>query len=257
MQYLTPQLTQEVIGRLKTFENDLCDVFNRYGYDLRDNLGRRNQLVSQAQEKEFARSLRKVYKKVIEDGAPGKPDIYIADIDKELECKLSSGTGKNKTKSFNLQTDWVTLKKKGKLDYLFVLTSPDFEKFCVLFFKELTTDDFYPPASGSRGKARMNKSKAMKKCEVLHGGIVNINNIRIMKYAMRRDVLKIERRARFLELKEKYRLTSKKAKVKRKSILKTMRYEMNRFQKSIQKWDDKMLLWENKDDSFSFKFEGI
>ena len=100
MQYLTPELTQEVICRLKTFENELCDVFHRYGYNLRDNLGRRNQLVSQAQEKEFAKSLRKVYKEVIEDGAPGKPDIYIADINKELECKLSSGTGKNKTKSF-------------------------------------------------------------------------------------------------------------------------------------------------------------
>ena len=72
MQYLTPQLTQEVIVRLKTFENELCEVFKRYGYDLRDNLGRRNQLVSQAQEKEFARSLRKVYKNVVEDGAPGR-----------------------------------------------------------------------------------------------------------------------------------------------------------------------------------------
>lgn len=257
MQYLTPQLTQEVIGRLKTFENELCDVFEKYGYDLRENLGRRNQLVSQAQEKEFAKSLRKVYNKVIEDGAPGKPDIYIVDINKELECKLSSGTGKSKTKSFNLQTDWETLKKKKKLDYLYVLTTPDFEKFCVLFFNQLTIDDFYPPASGSRGKARMNKSKAMKKCEVLHGRIVNINNITIMKYALRRDVLKIERKARFKELKERYRLTSKKARVKRRKILKTMRYEMNRYNSSINKWNEKMLMWENKDDSYSFKFEGL
>ena len=68
MQYLTPHLTKEVIGRLKTFENDLVSTFNKYGYNLRDNLGRRNQLVSQAQEKEFAGSLRKVYNEVIEDG---------------------------------------------------------------------------------------------------------------------------------------------------------------------------------------------
>jgi hypothetical protein len=257
VQYLTPQLTQEVIGRLKTFENDLAATFSKYGYNLRDNLGRRNQLVSQAQEKEFARSLRKVYNEVIEDGTPGKPDIYIADIDKELECKLSSGTGKNKTKSFNLQTDWATLTKKGSLDYLYMLTTPDFEGFCVLFFKGLTTDDFYPPASGSRGKARMNKSKAMKKCEVLHGRIVNINNMTIMKYAVRRDVLKIERRARLGELKERYRLTSRKAKAKRKSLLKTMRHEMDRYRTGIKKWDDKMKMWQAKDDSYSFKFEGI
>ena len=257
MQYLTPQLTKEVIGRLKTFENDLVSTFNKYGYNLRDNLGRRNQLVSQAQEKEFARSLRKVYKEVIEDGAPGKPDIYIADINKELECKLSSGTGKNKTKSFNLQTDWATLTKKGSLDYLYMLTTPDFEGFCVLFFKGLTTEDFYPPASGSRGKSRMNKSKAMKKCEVLHGSIVNINNVTVMKYAMRRDLLKIERRTRHAELKERYRLTSRKAKAKRKSILKTMRFEMNRHRNAIKKWDDKIIMWQNKDDSYSFKFEGL
>lgn len=257
MQYLTPELTKEVIVRLKAFENELCSVFNRYGYDLRDNLGRRNQLVSQAQEKEFAKSLRQVYKEVIEDGAPGKPDIFIADINKELECKLSSGTGKNKTKSFNLQTDYATLKKKGTLDYLFVLTTPDFEKFCVLFFKQLTTDDFYPPASGSRGKARMNKSKAMKKCEVLHGSVVNINNINIMKYALRKDMIKIQRKNRFNELKERLRLTSKKARIKRREILKTMRYELNRHNKAINKWNEKMTLWQNKDDSYSFQFEGI
>ena len=78
-----------------------------------------------------------------------------------------------------------------------------------------------------------------------------------MKYALRRDVLKIERHARFSELKERYRLTSKKAKIKRKDILKTMRYEMNRYRKSIRKWDDKMIMWINKEDSYSFKFEGL
>ena len=74
---------------------------------------------------------------------------------------------------------------------------------------------------------------------------------------MRRDVLKIQRKARFEELKERYRLTSKKAKVKRRSILKTMRYEMDRYRSSIKKWDEKMTMWKNKDDSYSFKFEGL
>jgi hypothetical protein len=257
MQYLTPTLTREVIGRLQTFENDLVCVFKKYGYDLRDNLGRRNQLVSQAQEKEFARSLRSIYKEVIEDGAPGKPDIYIVDIKKELECKLSSGTGKNKTKSFNLQTDWVTLQKKEKLDYLFMLTTPDFSGFCVLLFRDLTTDDFFPPGKGSRGKSRMNKSKAMKKCEVLHGRVVNINNMTVMKYAMRRDILKIERTARFAELRERLRLTSKNAKSKRRDIRSTMLYEIKRYRNAIKKWDNKIKMWQIKDDSYSFRFETI
>ena len=73
---------------------------------------------------------------VIADKCPDI-EVNVVDINKELECKLSSGTGKNKTKSFNLQTDWATLTKKGSLDYLYMLTTPDFEGFCVLFFKGL------------------------------------------------------------------------------------------------------------------------
>ena len=103
----------------------------------------------------------------------------------------------------------------------------------------------------------MNKSNAMKKCEVLHGSVVNINNITVMKYALRRDMLKIQRRARFNELKERLRLTSKKARAKRRDILKTMRYELTRHNKSIKKWDNKMKMWIDKDDSYSFKFEGL
>ena len=36
-----------------------------------------------------------------------------------------------------------------------------------------------------------------------------------------------------------------------------MRYEMDRHRKAIKKWDDKLLMWKSKDDSYSFKFEGI
>lgn len=255
MQYLTPQLTKEVIGRLKTFENELCSVFENYGYDLRDNLGRRNQLVSQAQEKEFARSLRTVYNKVIEDGAPGKPDIYIVDIDKELECKLSSGTGKNKTKSFNLQTDWATLKNKEKLDYLYMLTTPDFEGFCVLFFKGLTIDDFYPPASGSRGKSRMNKAKAMKKCQALHGRFVNKRKIMIQKWGLRKGMVEIEKNKKISELKKE--LSTSKNNNRRQKLMELIISESRRYHNKIEYFQRKINLWENKEDSFTFKFEGV
>ena len=56
MQYLTPALSRQVIRNMQTFENDLNNVFSKYGYNLRDNLGRRNALLSQAQEKEVARA---------------------------------------------------------------------------------------------------------------------------------------------------------------------------------------------------------
>lgn len=253
MQYLTPQLTQEVIGRLKTFENELCEVFSRYGYDLRDNLGRRNQLVSQAQEKEFARSLRKVYKEVVEDGSPGKPDIFIVDIQKELECKLTSGSGKSKT--FSLQTDWETLKSKEKLDYLYMLTTPDFEGFCVLFFKGLTTDDFFPPASGSRGKSRMNKAKAMKKCEALHGRVVNKRKIMIQKWGIRKGMTEIEKNARIAELRKELAETENNK--RRQKLMEMVVSESRRYHNKMALYQRKIQLWESKEDSFTFKFEGI
>jgi len=253
MQYLTPKLTQEVIGRLKTFENELCDVFQKYGYDLRDNLGRRNQLVSQAQEKEVARSLRSIYKEVIEDGAPGKPDIYIVDINKELECKLSSGSGKSKT--FSLQTDWETLKNKKSLDYLYMLTTPDFEGFCVLFFKGLTTDDFYPPASGSRGKSRMNKANAMKKCQALHGSFVNKTKITLQKWAIRKGVTEIEKNQKIAALRKE--LSETENNKRRQKLMEMMVTESRRYHKKMEYFQRKVNLWKHKEDSFTFKFEGI
>ena len=253
MQYLTPQLTQEVIGRLKVFENELCEVFNRYGYDLRDNLGRRNQLVSQAQEKEFARSLRTIYKEVVEDGAPGKPDIYIVDIDKELECKLSSGSGKSKT--FSLQTDWVTLENKKELDYLYLLTTPDFEGFCALLFRGLTTDDFYPPASGSRGKARMNKSVAMKKCEVLHGRVINKKSLMIQKWGIRKGMTEIAKNKKIEELQKELHESDNTA--RKEKIVEMIISESRRYNKKIDKFHQNVLSWLSKDDEFSFEFHKV
>ena len=119
---------------MKSFESDLSAVFSDRGYNFRSNLGRRNALLSVSQEREVARVLRKKFKRVIEDGAPGKPDIYIEDIDKELECKLTSGTRSGGSVTYALQTDWDTICQKKKLDYLYFIVDEKFENFCVLFF---------------------------------------------------------------------------------------------------------------------------
>lgn len=179
--YLTKEIIQEALKNVQKFEHGLSDYFASNGYNLHDNLGRRNALCSQAQEKELAKALSKHFESVVQDGAPGKPDIYIGDINKELECKLTSGT-RSGSVSYALQTDWRTLENKGKLDYLYVLCDEDFEKFCVLYFKDLTTEDFYPPASGSRGKSRMKKSAAMKKAICLHGDFKTKNDQYINSY---------------------------------------------------------------------------
>ena len=66
--YLTRQDALEIVQRLKSFESDLNEAFTKRGYSLRDNTGRRNALISIAQERETAEVLRKRFKDVIEDG---------------------------------------------------------------------------------------------------------------------------------------------------------------------------------------------
>jgi hypothetical protein len=190
---------------------------------------------------------------VIEDGAPGKPDIFIADIDKEIECKLTSGSGKSKT--FSLQTDWETLKNKGKLDYLYMLTTPDFEGHCVLLFRDLTIEDFFPPASGSRGKSRMNKAKAMKKCEALHGSFINKRKIMIQKWGIRKAMVELEKDKKILKLRNDLAKTSNNK--RRQKLMEIIVYESRRYHKKINLYQGKIKLWESKDDSFTFKFEGL
>ena len=180
MSYITKEMTVAALNNMSTFHHHMNRSFLKWGMNFKSNLGRRNIVMSQTQEHFFAKELEKEYKGVESDGRTGKADIVISEIGKELECKLTSGNrGRSITYSFN--TDWETLRNKGELDYLYVLCDEDFEKFCVLYFENLTVDDFYPPANGSRGKSRMKKQEAMKKCTVLVGSVSVQNHLQIKK----------------------------------------------------------------------------
>ena len=159
--YIQQLNIKAVLEDLITFENSLKDLFEDYDMELRENLGRRNALISTLQEKVTAKYLRDIFFDVKLDGAPGKPDITISDIDRELECKITSGSRSKGYVSYALQTDYDTICKKQYLDYIYILCNATFDKFCVLFFEDLTPDDFFPPASGSRGKSRMKKKNAI------------------------------------------------------------------------------------------------
>ena len=166
--YVTEQMTTAALSKMKSFYYQLRDLYSTNGLDVNGDMGRRNMLMSSLQEKFFAEELQSIYPQTISDGKTGEPDIIIPEIDGELECKLTS---KNRSGSWSLQTDYNTLNRKGTLDYLYVLASDDFEEFAVLFFEKLTCNDFHPPASGSKGKSRMNMANSMKKCTVVHGVI--------------------------------------------------------------------------------------
>lgn len=172
MQYLTPEMAKEAIMSMKTFHEDVVGVYSKHKMDLLDNLGRRNIVMSQAQEKFFAQVLSNTYAGVINDGRTGQPDIVIEPLNKELECKLTS---RHKSGAISFQSDFETLLSKGSLDYLYVIADHDFKKFAVLHFLGLTTEDFRPLSSGARGKVSMSKHKGMKKCNVLLGEVNSLN----------------------------------------------------------------------------------
>lgn len=254
--YLTKAMVQEALLKVQQFEHELNDLFNSHGYDLRGNLGRRNALCSQAQEKELAAALRQRFESVVEDGAPGKPDIFIGDINKELECKLTSGN-RSSSVSYSLQTDWATLQNKGSLDYLYVLCDDKFEKFCAIFFKDLTVEDFYPPANGSRGKARMNKNIAMKKATPLWGSFKTQNEVNVNNYKSRVWDLVEERSFKIKDMKNKLSdfVSSnnefvQKAQETKKKIDET-------YLKKIDVIFSKINYWLEADDRYSFILEPL
>ena len=126
MSYIRKEVVFDAVKKMKLFHDDVHELFDAHSMDLFDNLGRRNIILSQAQENFFAKELSNYYDDVISDGSPGQPDIVIGELNKELECKLTS-PHKNKTIVF--QTDYETLLQKKALDYLYIVVDKNFEHF--------------------------------------------------------------------------------------------------------------------------------
>ena len=175
MQYLNRGEAISALKSMKSFHDECKNLYDKHGFNLLDNLGRRNIVLSQAQEKFFADVLAERHIDVINDGRTGQPDIVIRSLDKELECKLTS---RHKSGTISFQSDYESLVQKGTLDYLYVIADIEFEKFVVLHFQDLTIDDFRPLSTGSRGKVAMYKHKGMKKCNVLVGDAIDLSKAR-------------------------------------------------------------------------------
>lgn len=170
MSYLTPEMTRNALRQMQRYHDAQIETHKAFGIDMLANRGRRNIIMSQAQEEFFAQELGKVFEGVTCDGRTGQADIFIGETGQELECKITSPLA---TGAINFQTDHDTLVKKGELDYLYVIASEEFDKFCVLHFRGLSVSDFHPPHAAGRGRAAMIKHFGMMKCTVLHGMVVN------------------------------------------------------------------------------------
>ena len=116
--YLEKNNILPVLRKLSSFESELGILFSSFNLELRENTGRRNMLLSQAQEVFFADAIAESGFDVLCSGKTGEPDIVIKCIGKELECKLTS----SENRSWPLQCDYSTILKKGSLDFLYVLS---------------------------------------------------------------------------------------------------------------------------------------
>jgi hypothetical protein len=179
---LTRIASINALKKMSIFHKELISLYSNFNLDLLSNLGRRNIMLSNVQERFFADELAKTFSDVISDGRTGEPDIVIGELSKELECKLTS---RQKSGAINFQTDYETLVKKSDLDYLYVIADEDFNKFAVLYFEGLTVRDFRSLSTGARGRVAMIKHRAMKKCTVLVGNASTRNEKNIEKNNLR------------------------------------------------------------------------
>lgn len=171
-------MATDAISKMKSFHHSLVEVHEEYGLDFFSDLGRRNILMSRPQEVFFCEEIRKRFPSAISDGRTGQPDILIPEIDKELECKI---TTKRKGGSWAFQADYATLERKGSCDFLYICCDEDFSNFAVFYFENLTTDNFKPPAPGSRGKSRLLLRTCRDQCVPLVGDLHERNKVFIEK----------------------------------------------------------------------------
>ena len=250
MSYITSETVVNALKRMKIFHKFQVDLHDEFGMDFQENLGRRNIIMSAAQEHFFAAEIAKAYPGAISDGGTGRADIIIPSLDKELECKITSRT---KAGAFSLQTDYETLKKKGKLDYLYVLASEDFQKFAVIFFENLTVEDFHPVSPGSRGKVKMNKTVAIQKSTILHGNIIDRNEIELRKLSMHFFNTSSKAFTDVTSGTKKIWSCSNNAIKKRARLKNTLENKMARHSTKMKKLIEKTKYWENAPKKYSFE----
>ena len=252
--YISTYSCNNALAKMQLFHEDVLGIFKRHNMDFLENLGRRNIVMSQVMEAYFAKEIAKdTGMSVTSDGGTGKADIVIEDIDKEIECKLNTPHGK---RSHSLQADWTSL-KKDNIDYLYLIANPEFTKFAVLQFENMTQEHYHPPAPGSRNKVRIRLDKAMEKCTVHHGYAVSINKKEIAKLDKQLAEADTQKRERLLSLGERIRNCSDKAVATRKKLVATTAREKARFERKVEKLLARRQKWESTPGKWSFELAQV
>ena len=147
--YLTEASALEAVEKIISFSGEVDELYHRHDISVTDDVGRKNILLSAAQEKFFAQALQRAGYECSVDGKTGEPDILVKvnGAWRELECKVSC---RSKKGTWQLQTDERTLENKGSCDFLYLLFNRSHTEVAVLFFENLTSDDFHKASSSSR-----------------------------------------------------------------------------------------------------------
>ena len=257
--YITKDQAKETCKKLRDFYLGLKNYYLESGLDIESNRGRRNILMSEPMEVFLAQELLRVFHKVEADGRTGKADICITHKDGtslELECKLTSPHSSSGSVAF--QTDYETLHKKGKLDYVYIVADESFEKFCFIYFKDLDLNDFRGLSPGARGKVQMYKHKGMKKATVLLGNVVDLKETMLSKLEHELEDLMIEAKEKLATIEQRIESLNETQNYDRSKLFSSYGYNKQMYAKRINKLNEKIIMKRTKtNSSYSFEYGDI
>ena len=253
--YITRNQALETCKKLQSFYLGLKNYYSQNGLDIENNRGRRNILMSEPMEVFLAQELFKVFHKVNADGRTGKADICITNKDgttRELECKLTSPHASSGSVAF--QTDYETLEKKGKLDYVYIVTDETFEKFCFIYFKDLDLNDFRGLSPGARGKVQMYKHKGMKKATVLLGNVIDLKDVAVQKLEIELQELMDEGKQKLRSIEQKIEDLKPTQNYERDKLMSSYKHNKESYSKRINKLNERIIMKRRTNSSYSFKY---
>lgn len=257
--YITKEQAIAACKKLREFYLGLKEYYLSHGLDIESNRGRRNILMSEPMESFLAQELSKYFHHVDADGRTGKADISITSADgsiQELECKLTSPHLSSGSVAF--QTDYETLEKKEKLDYVYLVADESFEKFCFIFFKDLQLSDFRDLSPGARGKVQMFKHKGMKKATILLGSVIDRKEIMIEKLKKEKSDLIEEANDKLGSILTRIDSLDSTQNYERSKLLKSYEYNKETYDQRINKLDERITIKiEQTNSSYSFEFGDI
>ena len=244
------------IKKMINYNDDLSATMSKYNIDFSDNVCRRNAMLSEAQEKFFANELVANGIEATSDGHVGQADIILLKDGKpfhEIECKLTS---EKTAGGFSMQTDAETIENKVSLDYLYLLTNRSFNKFALLYFHQLNRYDFSDVSPGSRGKVKMIKHRAMKKCTPILGEVIDNRVGYIEKLKSNLDDALSYQHRRIKEVNDRISNLNPKT-VAYKNAIGVLGREVTRTSSKLNKIKNKIYAKQNEKSNYSFKLISV